>query len=229
MNQDELEKKWREEFARYEIELMNGGYVNEEMIYIAACKARQKEINDLKDYLSIKENCHQEKLKEMDEDFNKYRTITKKEIEKRDELLEFCLPFMEYIHARLPEGSEALKKYNDWLKEYGELKNGTKRVDIYLYFNNILVGRYVWGIQMNRSELEKIKLKAWKSFLKSQNCPEDDDSPHTDEFTFGFNAGVEALQKELDEAVELLQKYWDDDNVAKQAGHGDFLAKVKRG
>ena len=48
-----------------------------------------------------------------------------KEIEKRDELLEFCLPLMEYTHTRLSEGSEA-KKFNDWLKEYGELKNGTK-------------------------------------------------------------------------------------------------------
>jgi hypothetical protein len=31
----------------------------------------------------------------------------------------------------------------------------------------------------------------------------------------------------LDKATDLLCLYWDDDNVAKYAGHRDFLAKVK--
>jgi hypothetical protein len=58
MNQDELEKKWREEFSHYEIELMNGSYVNEETIYIAACKARQKEIETLKEKLDYSKMFH---------------------------------------------------------------------------------------------------------------------------------------------------------------------------
>jgi ribosomal protein L18 len=76
---------------------------------------------------------------------------------------------------------------------------------------------------MNQDELEKIKKEAWEIHNREYNI----NIEPCDEFDFkeGFNVGVEALQKELDEAIELLQ------NRSRYSYEGrilEFLAKVKK-
>jgi hypothetical protein len=74
---------------------------------------------------------------------------------------------------------------------------------------------------MNQDELEKIKTRLW------ENAVDNEDVSSYWNWAQGFDCGVEALQKELDEAVEVIRLIALTENnnyLAKE-----FLAKVKRG
>jgi hypothetical protein len=99
---------------------------------------------------------------------------------------------------------------------------------------------------MNQDELEKIKATAWdkaRKYLSGNDIYIFNLSQ--DSFSQGFDAGVEALQKELDEAVELINEAYPEMLLLKykavqekaepykyiewQDRVNKFLAKVKRG
>lgn len=69
MNQDELEKKWREEFYKYcedtfDLDFRYDPNSDQEISYLQACKARQKEIESIVMVFNAK---IAEKIKELDE------------------------------------------------------------------------------------------------------------------------------------------------------------------
>jgi hypothetical protein len=53
---------------------------------------------------------------------------------------------------------------------------------------------------MNQDELENIKTKEWQKYKKANPWANEEQ-----DFECGFDCGVEALQKELEEAVSLIQ------------------------
>ncbi len=92
---------------------------------------------------------------------------------------------------------------------------------------------------MNQDELEKIKKSSFKKYCKVNDYKELVTIKY--DFSSGFDAGVEALQKELDEAVELinsgsvhLDTIYENEGVNGECADwilksNKFLAKVKRG